>query len=143
MSAQSTINKGMTGGLHIGPVLANLAIATALAVGLVMALLWSSSLAPKSQAGPAFDAPAFRAGERNLVISPAFDAPAFRAAERTPVSGPAFDAPAFRAAEKALLAGSAASTGSSFVGDRGIAPRTSGGSSFVGDRGIAPRTSGD
>ena len=125
MSAQSTINQRMSGGLHTGPVGATLAIATALAgIGLAIALLWSSSaLVPKAQTAPAFDAPAFRAEERNLVI------------------GPAFDGPTFRAQEKAPLAGSAPSIGSSFVGDRGLAPRTSGRSNFVGDRGIAPRTS--
>jgi hypothetical protein len=126
MSAQSTINQRMSGGLHTGPGGATVVIATALAgIGLAIALLWSSALAPKSQTAPAFDALAFRAEERALMIGTAFDAAAFRADEKLP------------------LAGSAASAGSNFVGDRGLAPRTSGSSSFVGDRGIAPRTSGN
>ena len=128
MSAQSTIHQPMSGGVHVGPLWATIAIAAAIAgLGLAIALL--SSMTPAQTTTPAFDAPAFRAGERNLVISPAFDAPAFRAEE------------------KVLLAGSALSTASSFVGDQGMAPRALGprvaGSTFAGDRGIAPRTSGN
>ncbi|HEX5014331.1 MAG TPA: hypothetical protein VFV72_09255 [Candidatus Limnocylindrales bacterium] len=146
MSAQSTISQRMSG-VHTGPNWAALAIAATTVLGLAAALLFGSSLTAMSQAAPAFDAPAFRAEERNLVISPAFDGPGFRAEERGLVISPAFDAPAFRAEERNLVISPAfdapASTGSSFVGDLGIAPRTSGGSSFAGDLGIAPRTSGD
>ena len=106
MSAQSTINQRMSGRLHIGPIGAAVAIAAALAgIGLVIALLWPSAMAPK------------------------------------PAAAPAFDAAAFRAEEKVALAASASSSGTTFVGDRGLAPRTYGSATFAGDRGIAPRTS--
>ena len=85
MTAQTTISQPAASS-HYGLIGAVLLAAALLVVGLTLAFaMLASTTRPVTDSAPIFNAPAFRAEERNFVMIPAFDDKAFRAEEREPL----------------------------------------------------------
>jgi len=86
MTAQTAIAQPASGS-HYGVIGAVVLAVALLVVGLTFVFeLLLSTTQPVSESAPIFNAPAFRAEERNFVIIPTFDAPAFRAEEHEPIN---------------------------------------------------------
>jgi hypothetical protein len=115
MSVQASINRPVASGVGVGPLGVALVAGAAFLAGIGIALGATSQLAPAAQPAvvrtvPAFDAPAFRLGEKASLSGQvqAFDAPAFRLGEKTVIAGTqSWTAPGFRLSEKGSLPASA------------------------------------